>query len=143
MDKQKKLGGDIDFPHTFIRQVCMYLWYKEMRKRRRRRVELFGVAEDAVGYGGEERGGGGDQEGEGDSVWEGAEMAMLLLRCLEKMSAICRELLTLYSLGYSESRIGEVMNINSRESVKNRKYKCKSKLRTLIINDPLFDEIYR
>jgi DNA-directed RNA polymerase specialized sigma24 family protein len=65
----------------------------------------------------------------------------LFVRHLKRLSESCREVLTLYSLGYSEEEISEALSLGGVKVARNKKYCCKEKLRKMIINDPLFKEI--
>ena len=72
----------------------------------------------------------------------GNEMRQLLLKHLKNLSSTCREILTLYGLGYSENKIGCILKLGDRTAVKNKKYYCKETLRKMILNNPLFKVIY-
>ena len=111
-------------PKPYILQMCRYKWYKE---RKRREVPEF-LQDNRVTDG------------------TGNEIESKLLQLIEKhmyhLSESCREILELYMMGLSEHEISRVMNLENRNAVKNKKYNCKLSLRSLVINDPEYKELY-
>ena len=124
VEKQRNKGADNSYTQWYITQICKHLWFKE-----RKRMLIYEYLD-------------GTEPIEYEESDTNTDIKMLLVKHLNKLSKICREILTLYSLGYSEKRIIKSLNLNDRNVVKNKKYYCKEKLRMMMIGDPLFDEIY-
>lgn len=110
-------------PQSYITQMCKFMWFKE--RKRKDKHEMLNEDEPYLAL-------------ESSS---GNELRQLLSKHLGNLSKACREILTLYSLGYSEKKIGTVLKIGDRNAIKNKKFNCKSKLRSLIENDPSYKEI--
>jgi RNA polymerase sigma factor (sigma-70 family) len=145
VDKQKTAGIELKSQQTYITQICKNKWFKE-----RKRMMIYEPLEEYEEFeeleGLEETGEKGesmkkqmfyiDEENKEDNLIE------LLLKHLKNMSAVCQEVLNLYSLGHSEKKISNILNLDDPRAVKNKKYYCKLKLKTMIMNDPLFTEIH-
>ena len=125
---EKQRHGVMDDIHSkwYIVQLCQRLWFLE-----RKRMAVYDFLDGTEEF-----------EYEENDTNTDTDIKMLLMKHLNKLSKICREILTLYSLGYSEKKIIKNLNLIDRNVVKNKKYYCKEKLRMMIISDPLFDDIY-
>jgi RNA polymerase sigma factor (sigma-70 family) len=123
LEKQKHAGDEIKNPLAYIIQMCRLRWYTERKK-----MHMHDVFDEL------------DQD---HNTWteEFDESRILLLKHLKKLPATCREILTLYFLGYNEYEICRKLNMDNPRMIRNRKYYCKEKLRDMIMNDPAFDEI--
>jgi DNA-directed RNA polymerase specialized sigma24 family protein len=124
LEKQKTAGLKMRNTQSYITQMCKYLWFKE--RKRQDNHEMLNESELS-----------GDPEPS-----TGNELQQLLAKHLKNLSSTCRKVLILYSQGYSENKIGSVLNLGDRNAVKNKKYYCKETLRNLIMNDPEFKEIH-
>jgi RNA polymerase sigma factor (sigma-70 family) len=116
-------GNEIRYPQTYIAQMCKYLWIKE----RKRQNSLEIVEETETIY---------DSENELKD-----ELNLLLSKHFKNLPPACQKILNLYCRGYSESKINKLMNLSNRAAVKNKKFYCKEKLRSMIKIDPLYKEI--
>ena len=121
--KEKSSGTAMRNPQSYITQMCKYIWFKE----RRRQGKHVSIEESMLAI--------EPETGTRD------EMKMLLSKHMNNLSSTCKEILTLYSEGYSEDKIGRILNLGDRNAVKNKKYYCKETLKSMIVNDPLFKEI--
>ncbi len=104
--------------------MCKNLWSKE-----RRNPEKVEISEeiDLID----------EQEGKSKEV-----LRLLLLKHFENLSSTCREILKLYSKGFNENKIASIMKLGDVKAVKNKKHRCKEKLRNAIEKDPLYNKIY-
>ena len=123
LKKEKSPGTKMRNPQSYITQMCKFIWFKE-RKRQNKHEPL---EESRLPVEPE--------------TTTGDEMKQLLTKHMNNLSSTCKEILDLYSKGYSEDKIGRVLNLGDRNAVKNKKYKCKEKLRSMIKNDPAYKEI--
>jgi RNA polymerase sigma factor (sigma-70 family) len=124
LEKQGSPDTKIRDPETYITQVCKFLWFKEQRK-----MDLHEGMEKI------------DPDDYPNEVADDSRL-VLLLKHMKNLPSTCQEVLTLYAQGYSEEKISDIMKLGGAKAVKNRKYYCKEKLRNMIMNDPLFEEIY-
>ncbi len=113
------------YNRSYIIQMCKHLWFKE---RMRLNIHLSFEETDPVQH--------------HDNLFTIETMVSLLKKHMNLLSDSCREILTLYSLDYSEKKIGRILKLENIKKVKNRKYYCLDKLHKNIINDPLYNEIH-
>jgi hypothetical protein len=104
--------------------MCKYIWFKEQKRQQR--------------Y---ERPGEIDQYYEPEFGSNDIKLS-LLDKHMIKLSAICQDVLTLYSLNYSEEEISRILNLKGSKEANNWKYNCKARLHKMIVNDPLYVEEY-
>jgi len=124
MEKLKHSGSETIISSGYIVNLCKYLWFKE-----RKRLQDHEPAEQV--------------EKMDEHYTETKDvMNFLLLKHMKNLSADCRKILNLYLKNYTEQKISEVLHLEGPKAVNNQKHYCKSKLRSLIMNDPLFKEIH-
>jgi len=73
---------------------------------------------------------------------ENNEKIGFLMKHYENLSTSCKEILSLFVKGLNEKELGDRLNLPNRDAVKNKKFNCKSKLREMMYNDPLFNKQY-
>ena len=66
----------------------------------------------------------------------------LVSKHMKNLSESCREILNLYMLNHSEEEISNMLNMADPKAVNNKKNYCKDKLRKMVLNDPLLEEVY-
>ncbi len=91
-------------PQSDITQMFKYLWFKERKKQDNHEMlnesELSADPEPSTGN----------------------ELQQFFAKHLKNFSSTCRKVLILYSQGYSENKIGNVLNLGDRNAIKNKKY---------------------
>jgi DNA-directed RNA polymerase specialized sigma24 family protein len=107
----------------YVTQICKNLWFKEQKRRR-----IYNLIDefDQIQY----------LEAESSKG-----LIFLLVFHMKSLSSSCREILTLYSHGYSEEKISAALKLRGPKTVNNKKLYCKEKLRNMILNDPLYKEL--
>ena len=116
-------GTSVRNPRSYIVQICKILWFKE-RKRQKSQIQVEEIEDHS--------------EGEPENV---EIMSQLLSKYFEKLSSTCREILTLYSLNYTEEKISRILKLDGPKTANNKKLYCKDRLRKMIKKDPLFDKL--
>ena len=116
-------GTEIEISSGYIINLCKYLWFKE-----RKREQIHEL---------------NDQMDQIDEVYTGSKdvMIFLLHKHLKNLSAMCREMIFLFAMNYTEQKISKALKLESPKAVNNRKEYCKSKLKSMITDDPLYKEI--
>ena len=124
IEKLKNSGTETIIYSGYIVNLCKNLWFRE---RKRQQIHVTEERADQI-----------------DEPYAGTKeiMIFLVVKHLKNLSANCREILNLYSKNYTEQKISEVLNLEGPKTVNNHKQYCKSKLRSLIMNDPKFKEIH-
>jgi len=122
-DMQKGSRKPLRHPYTYIIRICQSLWLKG-RKRR----ELYEPTEKMDEF----------QNPESET---NDDILHLLETHQNRLSATCQQILNLYYDGYSEDEICKILGFSDRKVVNNKKRYCKERLRLMIINDPLFNEL--
>ena len=124
MEKNES-GIEKEYNLRYIIQMCKHQWFKEKKK-----LDIHIPIEET------------ESIQHHDNLFTNETMVSLVKKHLNLLSGSCHEILTLYSLDYSEKKIGSILQLENLKKVKNRKYYCLEKLYKNIINDPLFPEIY-
>lgn len=123
MDRPMNAGTAAEISSGYIINLCKYLWFKE-----RKREQIHEL---------------NDQMDQIDEVYTGSKdvMIFLLHKHLKNLDAKCREILFLFAMNYTEHKISKGLKLESSKAVNNRKEYCKLKLRSMIKNDPLYNDI--
>jgi DNA-directed RNA polymerase specialized sigma24 family protein len=142
VEKQKNAGDEKWSQQGYITRICKNKWFKE-----RERLKIYEPLEDYEEFEDFEESGEPGESIKKQMFYYNEDnkedhLIELLLKHLKNMSAVCQEVLNLYSLGHSEQKISNILNLDDSKAVKNKKYYCKVKLRSMVMNDPLFDEMY-
>lgn len=124
LSREKDGQEAVRFPYTYIIRTCKNLWIKEQKR------QSVHILQDIMDH---------YQCREEESR---SDIICLLVNHVKKLSVGCRQILILYSLGYSEDKISKTLNLGSKKAAKNKKYYCKEKLYNMMINDPQFEELY-
>lgn len=69
-----------------------------------------------------------------------SEKAKLLNDLLNQLGEPCKKSLTLYMNSYSMAEIAKELGFSNAQSAKNRLFKCRNKLRQLIMSNPLLHD---
>jgi DNA-directed RNA polymerase specialized sigma24 family protein len=120
--QETKDAGDT-YTLWYVIQMCKNLWFHEQRRQRKHEL-TDGL--DQYQY----------MEAETNDG-----LIFLLVYHMKNLSESCREILKLYSRGYSEEEISQSLNLNGPKNANNKKLYCKEKLRNMIQNDPLYKEL--
>ena len=116
-------------PSAYLFQACKNLWYRELNKRKKRKVtnkdvkELYYEPDDMA------------QSTLEQERWE------IFHDKLSEISDNCKQVLVFYFQGMSAKEIMEMMDYQSENTVRQRIFKCKQKLIEAIKSDPLYKEL--
>jgi hypothetical protein len=123
MGRQINSETETEISSGYIINLCKYLWFKERKKEQIHELN--------------------DQMDQVDEVYTGSKdvMIFLLHKHLKNLSAKCREILFLFAMNYTEQKISKALKLEGPKEVNNRKEYCKSKLKSMITDDPLYKEI--
>lgn len=76
-----------------------------------------------------------------ESIYIKKEKEKSMQRLLNKIGSPCEKVLTLRALGYAITEIAQEMKWQNTQSAKNAVFKCRKKLRLLIENESLIEEL--
>ena len=141
LEKQKTYGNEKWPQQAYITRICKNKWFKE-----RERLNIYEPLEEYKEFEEIEESEESEESMKKELFYYDEDnkednLIELLLKHLKNMSAVCQEVLNLYSLGHSEKKISTILNLDDPRVVKNKKYYCKEKLRSMVMNDPIFDDI--
>jgi RNA polymerase sigma factor (sigma-70 family) len=103
-------------PGTYLFSVSKYLWFKELRKRKK----IVTVDPDSDAF--------ADSSGDILEVNERNERKLFFRKCFDQLPEDCRKVLTLFTNGFSISEITGIMGYGSDKYTRNRRYRCKASL---------------
>ena len=124
LEKEKNSSLEISNLKTYITIMCTNLWFKE-----KKRLEVQDMLDGYDFFNDQDK---GPHEGK----------LFLVSKHMENLSEDCREILTLYMHNHSEAEISIRLNMAGSKAVNNKKKYCKDKLRKMVMNDPLLEEVY-
>jgi RNA polymerase sigma factor (sigma-70 family) len=101
-------------PGTYLFSVSKFLWFKELRKRKKT------IAADSDTF--------ADSDGDILEVNERNERKLFFRKCFDQLPEDCRKVLTLFTKGFSISEITGIMGYGSDKYTRNRRYRCKASL---------------
>lgn len=110
---------------TYFTQICKFKWMGRVRKDKRReeiREEVFGKPEEAIHP--------------SDNLISYQEITGMIGNLLDDLGDLCKEILTLWSLGHSYDEILTMTDIKSTGTARKRKFDCVEKLQKLISARP-------
>ena len=111
------------FSKTFVLKACRRLWFRQKRySRAQNLIAKFGGQYSTANF----------------AFSDKLELVMKHFRLLPVM---CKEVLGLYLMGFSEKGICETLGLRNEKEVNNKKLNCKKTLCTMVSQDPIFPEI--
>lgn len=116
---------------TFVFSVAKNIWLYRLRTKGRHVATDFGV-DDTLPQ--------GDMQ-LADELIETADQEHVYQRNFDKLSALCKQILTLFFNGYSMQEITRQMELTSDNATRKKKYHCKNELISLVERDPLYKEL--
>ena len=114
---------DTFYTMSYVLKACRRLWFRQKRNSRARQlIAKFADQYSTVNY----------------AFSDKLELVMKHFRLLPVM---CKEVLGLYLMGFSEKGICETLGLRNEKEVNNKKLNCKKTLCTMVSQDPIFPEI--
>jgi len=119
----KKAETDTFYTMTYVLKSCKRLWLRQKRNSRvLMKIAKLSEEDSSVNY-------------------AFSDKLELIMKHFRKLSAMCRNVLGLYLIGYSEKEISEALGLKNEKEANNKKLNCKKTLCTMVTQDPIFPEI--
>jgi RNA polymerase sigma factor (sigma-70 family) len=114
---------------TFIYAISRNLWLQKLQRKDSKMSELIEIADESI------------EPFESDDSFVEHQKFNLYQKYFIKLSKDCQKVLQLFLNKISLKEITRIMNFNSVEYTKTRKYLCKKTLKDNIMNDPAYSKI--